>query len=362
MNQPDAAPASRETSRESQPATAQMVVVDTAGHVLESPQAISSWLGESVALGDDLFAVLDRRWRLPEDLQPGHQAETGTAMLQPRQAQDDRPLLLTWHQHGVELFLHLAWAAPSGAPEVLVKLLLDRVRHLTTQQEKLMDQLLQTAEEQGRIHATSSLLHDFNNHLTGVCTLSELVAQDYPDDENLALILETARKGQVLMTRIVRFNRERPSDVEWLDVGGVLEQSRDIIEAVLHRRSRLTLEVPEQPVEVRMLRPSLESLFVELARNSQRAARDQKIEFSIGLRRDDEAGQAVLDFRDDAGGLPTESAGQIWDPLFSTWDQPGLGLAMVRHRVKQAGGTIEVESDPEKEGTLVRVRLPLAVE
>ncbi|QPJ65115.1 MAG: PAS domain S-box protein [Candidatus Nitrohelix vancouverensis] len=68
----------------------------------------------------------------------------------------------------------------------------------------------------------------------------------------------------------------------------------------------------------------------------------------------------LLSIKDTGCGIPKEQLKSIYDPFYTTKDDGvGLGLATVYQIVQQAGGTIEVESEPG-EGTLFRVFLPMS--
>ena len=65
--------------------------------------------------------------------------------------------------------------------------------------------------------------------------------------------------------------------------------------------------------------------------------------------------------RDQGPGIPPALRERIFEPFFTTRSDRagGLGLAITRRIVEEAGGAIEVESAPGG-GSELRVRLPLA--
>lgn len=76
----------------------------------------------------------------------------------------------------------------------------------------------------------------------------------------------------------------------------------------------------------------------------------------------DGAGQVVVDVRDTGIGIPPELHQRIFNPFFT--NKPvgkgmGLGLAICHHIITDFGGTISVESAPER-GSVFRVTLPPA--
>jgi signal transduction histidine kinase len=69
--------------------------------------------------------------------------------------------------------------------------------------------------------------------------------------------------------------------------------------------------------------------------------------------------------RDKGAGIPAEDLPRVFDRFYrgrgaerNADDGSGLGLSIARSIVEKHGGTIEIESAPER-GTAVRIRLPL---
>lgn len=71
--------------------------------------------------------------------------------------------------------------------------------------------------------------------------------------------------------------------------------------------------------------------------------------------------QIVITIADTGRGIPKEHLGKIFDPFFTTkqvGEGTGLGLAISYRIIKEHGGSIDVESVPDK-GTSVKVKLPV---
>jgi signal transduction histidine kinase len=102
----------------------------------------------------------------------------------------------------------------------------------------------------------------------------------------------------------------------------------------------------------------IHQVFINLILNAAQAmANGGKLE--IATRAED--GFIVTQFKDNGCGIPEESLGRLFEPLFTTKAKGiGLGLAVSKQLVEAHKGTIEVESQVGK-GTTFEVRLPISV-
>jgi signal transduction histidine kinase len=70
-------------------------------------------------------------------------------------------------------------------------------------------------------------------------------------------------------------------------------------------------------------------------------------------------GRILIEVRDRGAGIAAEDLGRVFDPFFTTRRTgTGLGLAISRNIIEGMGGTIAIQSRPEK-GTEVRIELPV---
>ena len=99
-------------------------------------------------------------------------------------------------------------------------------------------------------------------------------------------------------------------------------------------------------------------VFMNLMVNAAQAM-ESKGTITITTRID--GANAVLEFRDNASGIPADKIGSIFDPFFTTkpiGSGTGLGLSISYGIIQRHGGTIEVDSEVGV-GTTFSVRLPL---
>src|SRR5262249_33391619 len=71
----------------------------------------------------------------------------------------------------------------------------------------------------------------------------------------------------------------------------------------------------------------------------------------------------IISVVDDGPGIPPADRARVFDPFFTTkapGTGTGLGLAVCRHLVTTAGGTIEIGDGPSGRGAEFRVSIPNA--
>jgi C4-dicarboxylate-specific signal transduction histidine kinase len=141
----------------------------------------------------------------------------------------------------------------------------------------------------------------------------------------------------------------------------VLELALGAIASEVRTRAKLTKQLADLPL-VDADEARLGQVFINLLLNAADAITEghpSQNEIAV-VTSVDASGQVVVEVRDSGIGIPPELHQRIFDPFFT--NKPvgrgmGLGLAICHHVVTDLGGTISVESAPER-GSVFRVTLP----
>jgi len=105
----------------------------------------------------------------------------------------------------------------------------------------------------------------------------------------------------------------------------------------------------------------LEQVIVNLTMNALQALRDRGKGVFLSTSYAQSLGEVIFKVRDEGVGMPDEVRQAIFDPFYTTkYDTggTGLGLSICFSIVKEHGGIIECESEPER-GSTFYVRLPV---
>jgi hypothetical protein len=236
----------------------------------------------------------------------------------------------------------------------------------------------QKMEAVGRL--AGSIAHDFNNLLTAIGGYADLLLGSLdPDDpaaDDAREIRRAVERGAALTRQLLAFSRRQVVQPHVVDLNESVNGMRPLLERLLGERTRLVLGLGGAAGTVRIDPGQLEQVLLNLAINGRDAmpaggrllVETAQVELDdqyAAARRDVSPGRyAVLAVSDEGGGLSDEARAHLFEPFFTTKPRgqgTGLGLATVYGIVRQAGGHIDVYSQPDF-GTTFRVYLPSLAE
>ena len=228
---------------------------------------------------------------------------------------------------------------------------------------------MQRLESMGRVAAAAA--HDFNNVLTGIRMVHELLATSDvaqgPFATDIVDLGQMLDQGSRLTGQLLRVGREGGAGAtEVLDALEVVEATERLLRGVA-APSRLQVET-HVGGRVRVARQTLEQGLLNLVVNARDAmtGRPGLIRIETGtetLADDVEVGLpagpfVVVSVEDDGPGMPPEVLERALEPFFTTKPQgTGLGLAGVYGAFREAGGTVRIHSKVGH-GTRVELLLP----
>ncbi len=240
-----------------------------------------------------------------------------------------------------------------------------RVEAALRQQKKLERRLHEAEKLEALGRLAGGVAHDFNNYLT-VMLGNAAVLRDGDADRADELLDELDRAGQSaadLTRQLISFARGQVSVASALSWEEVVRENAVVLQRFAPERLRFDQHL-EQPGWTFRMDPSQASQVVmNLFINAVDASRDGgTVELRSSNEEAEDGSQWVcLSVRDDGVGMDEATREQVFEPFFTTKGAmgAGLGLSTVHGIVTQAGGEIDVESEPGR-GSTFRVRLPRA--
>jgi PAS domain S-box-containing protein len=242
----------------------------------------------------------------------------------------------------------------------------------------LEGQLRQAQKMEAVGQLTGGVAHDFNNILTVIIGMTELLTDSVGGDPKLAPIVqaidEAASRGAQLTQRMLAFARKQPLQARNIDLNEIVTRSAAMLQRTIGEDITVKLALADRlwpaladpsqiedvilnlAVNARDAMPNGGKLVIETANthlDEQYAA--QNVEVAVG----DYVSVVVSD---SGTGMPPEVVERVFEPFFTTKEVgrgTGLGLSMVYGFVKQSRGHVKIYSEVGH-GTSIKLYLPRA--
>jgi PAS domain S-box-containing protein len=247
-----------------------------------------------------------------------------------------------------------------------------------TERKSLESQLLhsQKMESVGRL--AGGVAHDFNNLLTVIIGTVDLVRDSVdPEDPlaaDLAEIRDAAKRAEGLTGQLLAFSRAQVLQPRVIDVNDVITGTLALLRRLIGEDIEINFSRGADPWPVRADPGQLEQVLLNLAINARDAMPTGGL-LSIETRNltVDEADTArhptaapgphvSITISDSGVGMDPATREHAFEPFFTTkpvGQGTGLGLATVYGIVQQSGGSIRLDSEPER-GAAFEILLPRA--
>jgi two-component system, cell cycle sensor histidine kinase and response regulator CckA len=243
-----------------------------------------------------------------------------------------------------------------------------------TERRRLEDQLRQSQKMEAVGRLAGGVAHDFNNVLTVVKSFSEFLLEDLdkldPRRSDVEEIAKAADRAAALTRKLLAFSRKQVMRPELLDLNSVVVGMEKMLQRLIGDDVRIVTELDPDLLPVEADPSSIEQAILNLAVNARDAMPDggtltirtknetlDKTDSGWAIR---PGRYAMLSVSDTGHGMDATTQARVFEPFFTTKPQgqgTGLGLAMVYGIVKQSGGHVWVESEPDQ-GTTFIVYLP----
>lgn len=224
-------------------------------------------------------------------------------------------------------------------------------------------ELAERLEAVGRM--TSGIAHDFNNVLAVIelCAARALTGRG-DRQQQLEKIRRAADRASGLTKRLLSFARSGAQPRAAVDICSVLRELADTLSSFLPETIHFGVSVPAEPRYVVADEAQVEQVVLNLVLNARDALHFEG-EIHVGLtdvqpQAPNTEPQVVLSVQDDGAGMDEATQRLAFEPFFSTKSAKlgtGMGLWTVRDFAQRAGGTVRLQSVPQR-GTRCEVILP----
>ena len=182
-------------------------------------------------------------------------------------------------------------------------------------------------------------------------------------DEYLVIIAEQAERMTSIIRQLMDFARRREPKVAAADLQASACAIRRLVSPIAQKRRVEVRVTSSDAVWALGDAVQLEQVMSNLVVNAIHACKEGgRVDISCGLREMGGVTRAFIRVEDDGHGMDAATRERIFEPFFTTKDVgqgTGLGLSVAHGIVQEHGGSIEVDSQPER-GSRFFVFLPMA--
>ncbi|WP_051617286.1 ATP-binding protein [Desulfonatronovibrio hydrogenovorans] len=251
-----------------------------------------------------------------------------------------------------------------------------RRKHLEQERERLHAQLLQAQKMESVGILAAGVAHDFNNLLHAMSVNVELLMggkdKGHPDLVRLKAVADSMDRASMLVKQLLVFGRRAESNKTRVDLNLEVKKTVRILERTIPKMVSMELDL-DQAVQPLMADPvQMEQILLNLVSNAADAmpnggtvrieTKNTVLDQGVASLYPDAASgpYVLLTVSDTGSGMSQEVLEHVFDPFFTTKEVgkgTGLGLASAYGIVRNHGGFIQIDSEPDR-GTRVKVYLP----
>jgi two-component system cell cycle sensor histidine kinase/response regulator CckA len=344
-----------------------IATVDKAGGIVRANARfakLTQSLSPTSAASKSIFAVLSERDR----------GELVAAIAKAADGQGDIPPVEAMLDSGKERwgqFFVTSVEHDAGDAEAAIVYLLE-----TTEKRTLEANFAQSQKMQAVGQLAGGIAHDFNNVLSAIMMANDFLLNAHkptdPSFQDIMQIKQNATRAATLVRQLLAFSRRQTLRPQVLDLRDALSDLTMLLKRLTGEKVRLDFVHGRDLWPVKVDVSQFEQVVVNLAVNARDAMPDGgKLTIRTAnvpakeADRPEYKGMPVADYvlievADTGTGIPADIVDKIFEPFFSTKEVgkgTGLGLSTVYGIVKQTGGFIYVDSEPDR-GTTFRIFLP----
>lgn len=378
MNSP-LAPLSASTLTERHYEMLVLAVVDYAIFMLDPEGGIVSWnAGAQRIKGYEATEVIGRHLSIfytEEDRQSGKPLQLTERALRDGRAQDEG-----WRvrKDGTRFWALVAIDVIRDEAGVVIGLA-KITRDITDRHEAdlrydaLRAQLFQAQKLEALGQLSGGMAHDFNNLLTIILSAAKLASRATTPERLaslLASIQDAGERGAQMTRNLLTFARCEQMPRRLVDLNQLLDAAYAFISQALPKTMKLEMRFAPGLHRVELDPSQLEMALLNLVLNARDAMHGNGVvqvhaeNRTLSGELDDLHGPFVLISVIDHGvGIDPAIRSRLFEPFFTTKDVrqgTGLGLSQVYGFARQAGGSVQVESQPGQGATVI-LCLPTAV-
>jgi PAS domain S-box-containing protein len=246
-----------------------------------------------------------------------------------------------------------------------------------TERRLLENQLRQSQKMEAVGRLAGGVAHDFNNLLMVISGYTEVLLERTSSIDSLypkiEAIHQATQRATVLTRQLLAFSRKQLLELKVVDVNAIVSDIQRLLQPLIGENIELQTRLAADLGRTRADSGQIEQVIMNLVVNSKDALPNggritiqtanvelvhEELRHEYNYIRP--GSYVMLSLSDNGHGMDKETQARIFEPFFTTKEKgkgTGLGLSTVYGIIKQSGGYVLVQSEPEK-GTTFRIYLP----
>jgi len=245
----------------------------------------------------------------------------------------------------------------------------------TDELNRLLSELIEARKLESIGRLAGGIAHDFNNILTAIIGYADLCLIEPPGTDTSAYVTgirDAGERAAGLTQQLLAFSRRQMLNPQVLDANEVVAGVESMLRRLIGEQIELRIELHPAAGCLKADRTQIEQVVMNLALNGRDAMPNGgRLVVRTGRRRYSVASSSkpkqlglgtytTIEVSDTGSGMDDETKNHIFEPFFTTKSRgrgTGLGLATTYGIIKQSGGSVVVDSEPDQ-GTTFRVFFP----
>lgn len=215
---------------------------------------------------------------------------------------------------------------------------------------------------------TSSITHELNNPITGICTYAEIAknsTQDQQLQKDLDQIIQAGKRCKNIITGILEFikpSSDQAKESSQIEPHQIIQNCMDWTNFLLNKTNRISfhLNLSKKSCQIIGDETAFFQIIFNLIHNSLQAIKDSGDIIITTRLLKPPSRKIQITIEDSGQGIAKNNLKKLFDPLFTTKDPQqgtGLGLFVTKSLIIKMSGTIKIKSQLNK-GTTATLTFP----
>jgi signal transduction histidine kinase len=180
------------------------------------------------------------------------------------------------------------------------------------------------------------------------------------------IALEQVGYMEIILEDLLNYARPPALKLEWLDLTNVLNETTNMLQGVIQEHqatlhTNIQQGLPTLYADSAKLRLILSNIISNSIQAASESGKQPEVTLSAMSRLGDKIPSIQIEISDNGPGIDSGKVEQLFEPFYTSRAKgTGLGLAIVKGFVEQHHGQISLGSNPNREGTICTILLPIS--